>query len=876
MNRALAAFKQHIRRMSAAYLVLLLSLIPTAVVYFRVKATVQSRDLTRFQRVVREEAAAIRQQIPHYVDGILGFRGLFAANHSVTRGQWQSYIASTEIQSRYPGLRTLGYLQRVNPGELKTFLAADPFGINSTNHLRPEGRRDFYFPTVFINHFEPQLKSGLGVDHFANAKRRAAMELARDSGDPEATANVELHMDAEAPTNKVGFVIYLPVYKNGAPLATIPQRRAALQGFIFATFDAGKLTHGIIDLGATPLVDCAIFDGPEISSQHLLYAEDPSFDIETDPKPVLAQTVTLPVLNRSWTLYFRALPSFAKESEEHLPLIALICWLTLSVLLFGVTYVEVNARSRSEDITAKLRASESALAAEKERLAVTLYSIGDGVITTDIAGGVLSINKVAEELTGWTQADAVGKPLGSFFTILNEQTHQPCFNQLEMVLGSGATCGSGQPALLIARDGRERIIADSAAPIRNREGGIIGAVVVFRDITARQKSEAELLKESKLESVGLLAGGIAHDFNNILQGILGNLSLARMNSSSAEKMLERLAGVEKSALRAKDLTQQLVMFARGGAPIRKRMQLANPIKEAATFALHGSEVRCEFNLPCEAWAAEVDEGQFRQVINNLILNAVQAMPDGGKIEVTSENAKLDAGFLPALVAGNYIKITVRDFGVGIQPEHLSRIFDPYFTTRRQARGLGLASAYSVIRKHEGQITVETQPGSGTAFHIYLPASARLDKMPTPEDIQRRFFGQGRILVMDDEPDILTLVSEILETMGYEVAVARDGAEALQIYMDAKDSSQPFAAVIMDLTVPEGMGGKEAIRRLIALDPQVKAIVSSGYSFDPVMANFREYGFSGVMPKPYVMEELGRVLEEVIRREPADTVADGVA
>jgi len=328
-------------------------------------------------------------------------------------------------------------------------------------------------------------------------------------------------------------------------------------------------------------------------------------------------------------------------------------------------------------------------------------------------------------------------------------------------------------------------------------------------------------------------------------------------------MLERLAGVEKSAMRAKDLTQQLVMFARGGAPIRRQLQLTNTIKDATLFALHGTNVHCEFSLPTDIWPVEVDEGQFRQVINNIVINAVQAMPEGGKIEVRSENVEFTAGFLPPLKAGRYVKISIRDYGTGIRAEHVPRIFDPYFTTRGNSRGLGLASAYSVVRKHEGQISVDTQAGRGSTFQIYLPASLKTVVAPAPDADQKRFFGQGRILVMDDEADILMLAGEMLKSMGYEVEVAKEGGEALERYMAVKGTDNAFTAVITDLTVPEGMGGKECIRRLRELDPKVKAIVSSGYSLDPVMANFREYGFSGVIPKPYVIEELSRVLEEVV-------------
>ncbi|MDB6022321.1 MAG: multi-sensor hybrid histidine kinase [Pedosphaera sp.] len=871
MKRMLTSVSQHLARLRLAYVVLALSLIPTAVVYYRVKANVEARDRARFERLVEEGRAAIEQRVPHYVDEMFGIRGLFAANSSVSSEQWNQYVASIEAQRLYPGICTLGYLERANAEDKGAFTKRSRPRGESARRVDPAGDRPVSFPVVYVNHFVTGLKGAPGPDHFADPERRPILEGARDTGQAMATGKVTLLTENGTNQPATGFAIYLPIYRNGSPVTNMEERQTALQGFVFANFESSRLLKEILSGPLNGLADCAVFDGVEMTRDGLLSVNlNTPVRAKNDP-PRLTQKITLPILNRTWTLYFSSLPAFDAESQRNLPLIALICWLTLSFLLFGLTCAEVNARARSESITAALRKSETALAAEKERLAVTLYSIGDGVITTDTNGCVLSINQVAEQLTGWPLQEALGKPLDALLRIFNEATREPYPNPLHTALRTGVICSLENPALLIARDGVERIIADSAAPIRGRDGGIIGAVVVFRDVTAKQKSEAELLKESKLESVGLLAGGIAHDFNNVLQGILGNLSLARMNAGSAEKMLERLAAVEKSAFRAKDLTQQLVMFARGGAPIRKRVQIINNIRDATLSALNDTNVHCEFFLPDDLWPVEVDEGQFRQVINNIILNAMQAMPDGGKIEVRAENVEFTLGFLPPLGAGKYVKILIRDFGTGIRPEHMPRIFDPYFTTRKHARGLGLASAYSVVRKHDGQISVETQVGKGSTFQIYLPASIKTVEV-LPESDQKRFFGQGRVLVMDDEADILMLVREMLDLMGYEVEVARDGAEALQRYVAAKRADKPFAAVIMDLTIPEGMGGKEAIRRLKELDPQVKAIVSSGYSYDPVMANFREYGFSGVIPKPYVMDDLGRVLGEVIGKQVSAPVA----
>ncbi len=543
-----------------------------------------------------------------------------------------------------------------------------------------------------------------------------------------------------------------------------------------------------------------------------------------------------------------------------LPWIVLFAGAVASILIFAFIWSRVRAQR-----------IETELASEKERLAVTLNSLGEGVITTDTEGKVVSVNSTAEKLTGWPQVEAVGQPLAKMFHIVHEKSRERRANPVEKVLRVGGAAGLQTSTVLIAKDGTERIISDSAAPIRDEQGNIYGVVVVFRDITERQKSEVELLNESKLESVSVLAGGIAHDYNNILTGIIGNISLARMSTHSADMLMGRLDAMEKSALRAKDLTQQLLTFARGGAPVKKPLQISDLIKECVQLSLHGANVSSEFSMAADLWPAEVDETQIRQSINHLVINAVQAMPNGGKLEVRAENVELSGGFTSSLRPGKYVKISIKDYGSGISPEHLPRIFDPYFSTKKQGSGLGLATAHSVIRKHEGQIKVESTVGVGTTFHIHLPACFKTD-LPLPvESKLTQLKGHGRILVMDDEEDILIVVSAMLELNGYEVKTARNGEEALESYKFAKREGKPFAAVIMDLTIQNGMGGREAIRLLKEFDPQAKAIVSSGYSYDPVMSDYRKFGFTGIVPKPYRMEEMGRVLSEVINQnEPAET------
>ena len=506
--------------------------------------------------------------------------------------------------------------------------------------------------------------------------------------------------------------------------------------------------------------------------------------------------------------------------------------------------------------------AETALAEEKERLAVTLRSIGDGVICTDTAGTVVLMNRAAEELTGWPEKEAASKPLNKVFHIINENTRKECENPVTKVMKTGKIIGLANHTALVARDGRERVIADSGAPIRDAGKNIIGVVLVFRDITEKQKMEQELLKLDKLKSIGILAGGIAHDFNNLLMAILGNISIAKLAADPGGKIFERLTEAEKASLRARDLTRQLLTFSKGGAPVKKTILIMELIKESTGFALKGSNVRCKFQIDDDLWPVEADEGQISQVINNLVINADQAMPDGGIIKIQADNIIAGAKDILALKEGKYVKISIKDEGIGISKKYLTKIFDPYFSTKQKGSGLGLASAFSIITNHDGHIAVESEPKTGTVFNIYLPASFK-DVAATKKDKKMPAMGRGKILVMDDEEIVREVMGEMLKAIGYESELARDGTEAIELYKKAGDAGKEFDAVIFDLTVPGGMGGREAAEKLIEINPEVRIIVSSGYSGDPVMAEFKKYGFSGVLVKPYKIKELSKVLQHLI-------------
>ena len=385
---------------------------------------------------------------------------------------------------------------------------------------------------------------------------------------------------------------------------------------------------------------------------------------------------------------------------------------------------------------------------------------------------------------------------------------------------------------------------------------------IFVDITERKQLEEERIKTEKLESIGILAGGIAHDFNNILAVILGNVSLAKISLDDKNEVVELLTETEKASVRATKLTQQLLTFAKGGAPVKETTELKELIRETTQFSLRGSNIQYRTSISPDLWIAEVDKGQISQVIGNLVINAQQAMPEGGTINIKAENVNVTSEDNFPLKEGNYIKISIEDKGHGIPEEQLTKIFDPYFTTKQKGSGLGLATTYSIIKRHGGYITVESELGVGTTFHIYLPASSKqLERKEVVKEDTAVM--TGKILVMDDEEIVRTFVTKILKTFGNKVEVASDGAKVIKLYKKAMDSGEPYDVVIMDLTIPGGMGGKEAIQKLLEIDPDVKAVVSSGYSNNPVISNCEKYGFKGFLPKPYKLAELREVLNIVL-------------
>lgn len=515
------------------------------------------------------------------------------------------------------------------------------------------------------------------------------------------------------------------------------------------------------------------------------------------------------------------------------------------------------------DLT-ELKQAEAALAAEKERLAVTLRAMAEAVITTDVEGRVQFMNQAAADFTQVAPEHAIGRPVTEVCIFANDRTGEAIEVPVSQVARGDVLVELPSRTKLVTPNGVSRLVDGCCAPIHSAASKVIGIVLVFGDVTEHERLEQELVRATKLESVGILAGGIAHDFNNILTAVMGNIALAALDVDVNTEAGRSLREAEKATLRARDLTQQLLTFSKGGEPVRAAVQLDGIVREMATFTLHGSKVRAVYHVAPDLWPADADKGQIGRVVQNLVLNAVQAMPEGGTITIALTNENIEGLARLTLVPGHYVQIAITDTGAGIKPEHLPRIFDPYFTTKQTGSGLGLAAVYSIVNKHRGAIDVRSQLGVGTTFRIWLPATPGAGETPEQSANSRQKLAlKGRVLFMDDEEPLRRMASFLLQRFGFDVVCASDGADAVQKFRAAKAASEPFALVIMDLTVPGGMGGREAITHLREIDPNVRAIVSSGYSSDPILANYRAHGFAGVAAKPYEIADLARVLREVM-------------
>ena len=530
------------------------------------------------------------------------------------------------------------------------------------------------------------------------------------------------------------------------------------------------------------------------------------------------------------------------------------------------------------DIT-ETKQAESAFKESEERFKMLVDRMEEGFAIGDVNDNFTYVNNRFCEIVGYTANELIGRNIREiidpqYYFVLDEQTEQ-------------RKQGASDPYELILthKSGIEIPTLIGPAGLFDEETrNYIGSFAVFTDITElknmiseKLRLQRDLLNARRIESLGILAGGIAHDFNNILTSVLGNLSLAKicLENEPSSDLKEIIVEAENATIKAKSLTQQLLTFSKGGAPIRKTTNsIAELIKTTTDFVKRGKSCTAQFDIAEDLYAVDIDEAQMSQVINNLILNAIQAMPNGGTLYIRGENTEISENIPLPITPGKYIRIEIQDEGVGIPPENLSKIFDPYFTTKQKEnlgdelsppRGLGLTTAFSIVQNHKGYITVESELGVGSTFIIYLPASnAKIKKRKSTKP--SIYNGNGRILLLDDEPPVRKIGKKMLEKLGYDVILAINGNEAIDIYKQNLENGTNFDLLIMDLTIPGGLGGLDTFKEILKYNSKVKAIVSSGYSNDPVLAHFNDYGFAGILVKPYTIEGLSKTLASILQQK----------
>lgn len=516
--------------------------------------------------------------------------------------------------------------------------------------------------------------------------------------------------------------------------------------------------------------------------------------------------------------------------------------LDLALLNVRLSVAERQIRELAERNQARVALQESARA-----MTEILEKTTDAFFAVDREWKFIYLNPEAETLLGRGRDEVIGKELWKEFPHLNGSPFEVNYRRVMV---------DQMPVEFEASDAAGKVWFEMRA---YPSGG--GVSVFFRDVTERKRAEEERLTTDKLESLGTLAGGIAHDLNNILTVISGNIGLAQIETpNDASSLLSFLSKAGQAAEHAAHLSSQLLTFSKGGAPFKRIASISDLLGQAAEFSLHGSSLRADLDIPVDLWKAEVDQGQIEQVINALMINAREAMPHGGAVRISARNVELEDKLGALLPAGRYIKITITDRGCGIGPELATKIFDPYFTTKPTGTGLGLAISYSIVKKHGGMLHLESSSTEGSTFAFYLPADHGLGA-PGPRTTKHPFrFNHQRILVMDDETAIRELTSQLLGTLGFEVTAVPDGLEAVKIYERALRAGENFQAVILDATVRGGMGGLATVAQLRTLDPNVTAIICSGYSDEAALSEFLTYGFRGALPKPFTRRELADVLQ----------------
>jgi PAS domain S-box-containing protein len=861
----------HIARFWLAYVTLITGISASLYFYHTTAEQIRIREAGAFYQATSHFRQAMELRFSCYYN-ILNSLGAFYSRTNLPGNQEaHEFIAIQDLTSKDEnlGLLDLGYYARFTASEKQQLLdVLIANGIPDSNLTRFSKTTDSDWLLVHWDDLKTNSLSALGSYVVNEPIRLSAMTKAASIASVACTEKTAILLGHNTIVSN-GFVFFSPVYRSHPIPVQSEDRHKLVKGFVFASFGATDYWQRIYASASEPLVRFEVYDGREMRAEKLWFdslEKVQALKIPVSYIPLYHETQHFRASGREWTFRYSALPHFGNPGQMRIPLFILIGGSLVSIGFFAMIQRLLSAYWHNHSLLQKVEIANRAIAKEKALFQVTFQSIGDGVITLDIDGLTVLMNPAAEIISGMSHKEAFGQSVDSVAVISTVDPVETFRYPLEIVHKTDEIWQSTNPLLLTPKNGACVPISLTISPMRDESAEVIGFVAVIRDIAEKQKLIEQQIKSSKLESIGILAGGIAHDFNNLLTAIMGNISLARFELKNSDPSDSMLSDAETACDHARSLTQQLLAFAKGGAPARKIIQLNDVIINTTRFSIQGSACRCEFDLPSDAWLVEADKTQIGQVIQNLVINAVEAMHQGGVIKIKVCNTALPAKNLHSLKPGRYLKISIQDQGVGIPMDQVDKIFDPYYSTKQRGSGLGLATAYFIVKRHDGALAVESSMGIGTRFDIYLPATEKVVEKPKTELAASAPSGSWRILVMDDDTAVINALSRMLNRLGHEVIQANEGQVAIDIYRDHLARNIKIDAAILDLIIPGGMGGLKTIQELLNIDPNINAIVSSGYSNDPVMADCQRFGFKIAIPKPYTMSVLSDSLARLQQRE----------
>ena len=864
-----------------------------AFAYTTLKGLEQDKMNTEMRRITENLVNALQETVDDNLDKVVSLESFYLSSENVTRDEFA--VFSQSIMRHEKGINVLEWIQYVTRQERRIFeerarqSGIAYFSITERQEqgvMVPASERDVYFPVYYVEPFEGN-ENALGFDLGSNLTRLKALESSRDTGSMKATSPVMLVQDKD---KQVAVLAFLPIYRKDILTNTLTERREKLKGFVLGVFRIEDLVEDALSTISPQRIDLYFYEkhSGDVGDAFIYYR--PSRARSGDKPAALDKNglmesnhYVLPVeiADKSWQVYGVPTPAFyaVRETWQVWGIPSIILLFTGLLLGYMVVIFDrvVQIRSYAHDLSlakdvleqevSVRQQAENSLRESQERYRGFVQNFSGIAYRGDLkTSAPIFFHGAVEKVTGYRAEEFMQGKHSWGQTIFPDDVTR-ILNDDRMKSLPNYTYD--REYRIVCKDGGirwvnevGRNICDSLGVPRYFEG-------IIYDITRRRKLEEDMQRSRKVESIGVLAGGIAHDFNNILTAIVGNISIAKMTMNKEERNHKLLQAAEKASMRAKDLTQQLLTFSKGGEPVKQLAEISEVIIDSADFVVRGTKVRCDYHFAPDLWPAEIDRGQISQVIQNIVLNASHAMPEGGVVKILCSNFvwdenqqfshQLGAKFLDA---GEYIIITIKNTGIGIPAEIIDRIFDPYFSTKNEGSGLGLAICHSIIKNHQGRISVKSDSDE-TAFSIYLPASKSQPATASEDEVESQSPKNARILIMDDQELVRETLGSMLTHLGHVSIMAVDGKEAVEQYRNSLASQNSVDLIIMDLTIPGGMGGEEAVKAILNIDPEARVIVSSGYSNNPVMANYSQYGFRSAVVKPYKLEEVRRAINQAL-------------